>query len=611
MFHLDLFKYGYKTGSLETFSELEVGRKILEAVKGQKEIYISSSYKYLGCIPPKVTLSSLFKGNSELETVILNKTITEIGGLEFAHCAKLKKFVMTDNLTHMYAEVFSDCKSLKEITLSKKIEELPPGTFCDCTSLEYIYIPEGCVSIRDFAFANCTSLKKVFLPKSMRFIFTAAFLGCNALEEICGGDNIECVDRYAFYGCKSLKKFPFNPVVRKINYNAFAYCPPEFSEALNPPFRITNSLNAVVPNGTVYLFNGSMPAPNLKRWKNVHLPESVKNINELAFCTEPSYYGGYDVIKYRLLPEKMNMPKNYFRQKTQFDGEMAFLLAETVWRNFVTDKDFEAVLLYQSDGFSHRNACDRLCENCSEHLNNLLSYTDNSPEQLRRIADYAASYISKIDYSLVEELKSRAEEYNASDALTILNKYCFNNTEREHNPDIDFCYKYLEPYRADTMYLPGCVNSTIENFCYKSDNRKVPEIVLKSVLYAYTKQYPEMIVRYNADDEIKPFEINTYADMLASEFDEEIFMSILETLSDDLEYLSYGIELVVPICRYADVELLKYLFYDKINDVLSKNVGIQEKLLECLKKVIRLNPSDKVDEIIKLLSEYPWFEGLI
>lgn len=61
------------------------------------------------------------------------------------------------------------------------------------------------------------------------------------------------------------------------------------------------------------------------------------------------------------------------------------------------------------------------------HLNNLLSYTDNSPEQLRRIAGYAALYISKIDCKLVEELKSRAEEYNAYDALTILNIYCFNN----------------------------------------------------------------------------------------------------------------------------------------------------------------------------------------
>ena len=37
------------------------------------------------------------------------------------------------------------------------------------------------------------------------------------------------------------------------------------------------------------------------------------------------------------------------------------------------------------------------------------------------------SYISKIDCKLVEELKSRAEEYNAYDALTILNIYCFNN----------------------------------------------------------------------------------------------------------------------------------------------------------------------------------------
>ena len=75
------------------------------------------------------------------------------------------------------------------------------------------------------------------------------------------------------------------------------------------------------------------------------------------------------------------------------------------------------------------------------HLNNLLSTSDNSPEQLIRIAGHAASYISKNDCKLVEELKSRAEEYNASDALTILNIYCFNNywfnnSEREHNPEV-------------------------------------------------------------------------------------------------------------------------------------------------------------------------------
>lgn len=328
----------------------------------------------------------------------------------------------------------------------------------------------------------------------------------------------------------------------------------------------------------------------------MELPESVRNISSFAFSDEQRYSSGYALQKlkiYNSLPDRMNMPKNFFRQKTPFDYKMAFLLTKTLWQDYITFTDFEAVILYQDNSYAQKTACAELNCYCNEHLKNLLSNTDNSPIQLEHIAGYASAYISKIDRPLIEKLKSRADEYNAVNALSILNKYCFNDDERSINEDIDFCFKYLEPYKADTFEKLRRVKSVL----YKSGDEYVPDIVLKSVLYAYLCQFDEDNFDYGLG--FASFSKNRYADSLVEKFDRKSFTDLLQYLCENNLFVY---DYMLPICRYADIDTLKKYIIDLDFDVYVY-AGQKETVKMYLSAALKLNESAEIKALIKNFAE--------
>lgn len=294
------------------------------------------------------------------------------------------------------------------------------------------------------------------------------------------------------------------------------------------------------------------------------------------------------------------MPKRYFRRRTPFDYKMAFLLAKTIWKNYVTFADYEAVILYQNDDFAQQFARDELNSYCEEHLKNLLAHTDNSPIQLEHIACYAAAYVSEINRPLIEKLESRAIRYNAANALSILNKYCLNDVQRKLNEDVDFCFRYLEPYKADTcVYLdkPFCVR-------YKNSNEYVPDIVVKSVFYAYFKQFNSYNLELNID--FNPSVKNIYADSIAEKFDRESFSEALDSLVNP--YTAISAKYLVLICRYADIDMLE-VYTECLKLIRWANPSAKETLLMYLDSALKLNEFEGIEEFIKDFKSSRWFNS--
>lgn len=620
MFTLDL-KDIYNSGCYEEpYFDFEKAAKIYEQYSKQKEIFVTSSilgkssttaptgmsFDRFPCQPPIMVnedaelKENVFTNNSKIELVILDDNITSLDKSAFENCINLKEVVMSSEIKYMGDYAFKNCSNLKSLQLSNDDEipyTIPEGAFQNCTSLEYLYIPEGCQVIWQNAFANCTSLKKIYLPKSLKTIADSAFLGCTNLEEVCGGENIEEIKDFAFFGCRKLTDFPFSIKLSDIADNAFG------SSSVSVPYFICTKAESEynflsIPNGVKTLLNHSAVNPNGENWLWVELPETVRNIASEAFKSEGSFpFSRWKEIL-QSLPKEMNMPKRYFRRRTPFDYKMAFLLAKTIWKNYVTFADYEAVILYQNDEFAQQFARDELNSYCEEHLKNLLAHTDNSPIQFEHIACYAAAYVSEINRPLIEKLESRVIRYNAANALSILNKYCLNDVQRELDEDVEFCFRFLEPYKADTCVFldkPFCVR-------YKNSNEYVPDIVVKSVFYAYFKQFSSYNLELNIN--FTPSVKNKYADKLAEKFDRESFSEALDSLINP--YTPMSTKYLVLICRYADVDMLE-TYTDYFKFIRWENPSVKETLLMYLDSALKLNESEGIDEFIEGFKSSRWF----
>lgn len=497
----------------------------------------------------------------------------------FIGCAALQRVILPKTVDCIWANSFQYCISLKSIELPPRITEIGDETFWDCKSLEYIYIPEGVTTIGSYAFSDCISLRRIYLPQSVCKISNSAFDGCTNLERVEGGAGIKKVEGNAFADCINLKEFPFSSTIESIEPCAFDNTKVEIPKSiLLDDSLCKDGLTVTVPDGIITLTDSSLSRNDDNRWERVILPDSVKNISAHAFVS-PEYLGmgtsddQRDEQRNMKIPKSMNMPKNYFRQKTVFDCEMAFLLADTVWKDYVCDRDFEIMLLHQDSEDIQSELRRRLSENCRIHLENMLNCTDNSPFQLEHIAAYAVTYAGSLEEKLVNKLKNRAEEFKAFDAISLLTKYSFTDYGDKDSKMSVICSKELLPYEADKYFEKEVPIKP--RVLWKNSNTYVPSYIVTSVLYAYIEQAPENIREYrNCPD----FHRVSAADAIASEFDRDSFLLYLGALQHD------NYRQVIPICRYGDEKIISELllniktYHQSVRSILPKIVRKALKL---------------------------------
>ena len=134
--------------------------------------------------PVTILYDDLFKGHSEIVSVHIPDTVTDMG--EF---------------------LFEGCTGLKSLTLPSELQNLWGYTFCRC-GIEEIVLPDPIKIIPAYAFKDCRHLKKVTCGSGLKKISSWAFGGCDQLTELLHGPSVEI----------SPEAFSYNPNILEIQY---------------------------------------------------------------------------------------------------------------------------------------------------------------------------------------------------------------------------------------------------------------------------------------------------------------------------------------------------------------------------------------------------------
>ena len=108
--------------------------------------------------PVTVLFDRLFKGHTEITSVKIPDTITDIGSFVFDGCTSLKHIELPPSLINMWDSAFAR-SSIEEIVLPDKITSIVPFTFKDCKELKRVVCNPGLKKIHAWAFHGCSNLK--------------------------------------------------------------------------------------------------------------------------------------------------------------------------------------------------------------------------------------------------------------------------------------------------------------------------------------------------------------------------------------------------------------------------------------------------------------------
>ena len=96
-----------------------------------------------------------------VETIILPKTITQMGTYAFSGCSGLSSIEIPDNATSIGEGAFYYCTGLTSVTIPNSVTVIGNWSFQNCSSLTAITIPNSVTTIGDYAFYNCAGLTSI------------------------------------------------------------------------------------------------------------------------------------------------------------------------------------------------------------------------------------------------------------------------------------------------------------------------------------------------------------------------------------------------------------------------------------------------------------------
>ena len=120
--------------------------------------------------PVTLLADNLFAGHSEITSVAIPDSVTDIGGF-----------------------VFDGCEKLHQVRLPAKLQNLWQYAFVR-SSIEEIVLPEQMQSLVPFTFKDCKQLKRVVCNPGLKRIYAWAFSGCDQLEDVVYGSDTEVSD---------------------------------------------------------------------------------------------------------------------------------------------------------------------------------------------------------------------------------------------------------------------------------------------------------------------------------------------------------------------------------------------------------------------------------
>ncbi len=116
-----------------------------------------------------------FYGNETIREVRLFAPTVIFNWEAFRGCANLEQVILEGNLAEMGSSCFKSCSALTSIELSEGLTRIPDSCFVDCSALQTVTLPSTLQRIDSDAFNGCTALKELALPDGIERIGNAAF----------------------------------------------------------------------------------------------------------------------------------------------------------------------------------------------------------------------------------------------------------------------------------------------------------------------------------------------------------------------------------------------------------------------------------------------------
>ena len=495
------------------------------------------------------------KEKADIRIAVIEKGVAEVRPYEFAYCRNLEKVIIPDTVKVIRENAFYACTSLKTIELPQSIEKIEYSAFRDCTSLETILIPEGVRSIEYGTFFGCVSLHSVYIPESVTEIDNYGFRNCRSLKKIIGGRGITRIGGQAFDGCSSLSELPFMPRLLYLADDAL-------QGTTNPDRRILtsrnseNTINVVdntlyIPNEIEVLANGSIG----EKRENVVLPVHLRSISPYAFLSNRNITEPYSTIAMESLPKKMKKPSSIFGEYSVFNYSMCFFLIDTLWKDEITIEDYIMILLHHPNENAKSEVRRRMSKHPSHTFLKIKSMIHGDVFQMEEAAKYAAAYLPEISSNALSRYRRTARIMSADRGMEIIERERI--VIQELIPEKYSQYRNcigtdgLEPFFASEFFSRHDLKIRGLNYVKFMDGTSVPNNLVLSVLYAYTKQAWAGLPGVPYTPRSYSFYVCEKADTIAELFEKESFKQIFDFYSLEL----YGI-FIPAVCRYGDQDAI-------------------------------------------------------
>ena len=259
--------------AITNYNEKLTGDIVIPSEINGKPVTVIESYAFYNC--------------TNLASVEIPESVTNIGLGAFIGCMRLTSVAIPKNISVIERDTFKNCESLTSAEIPENVKSIGEDAFMGCESLTKINIPDSLTDIGSNAFLSCsgvtafevsennpvyTSENGVLLskdkselicyccgspeteytvPENVKSIDEYAFSGCNALNTVTLNENITEIKSFTFSRCKNLKSFVIPENVVSIGDNAFYSCPSLLSVTVqNPDCEICDS-DSVFPSETI------------------------------------------------------------------------------------------------------------------------------------------------------------------------------------------------------------------------------------------------------------------------------------------------------------------------------------------------------------------------
>ena len=240
---------------------------------------------FSGCNNIKATLhgdaANRLSGEKAISEVVLDETVSTFS---FANCTNLTTINIPKSVTNIGEHAFKNCASLTSITIPNSVTSIGEDAFYGCRGLTSVTIPSSVTSIGNSAFEGCNqlsnvtidspsiglwlkgmkSIRNVTIGESVCSVSNDAFKGCDNISSV----TILCPSVGAWFsGNKSLGRVELGDSVNNISEGAFRGC--SNMTIINIPKRIT-----AINNYSFY---------NCSMLSSIALPHNIKSIGDFAF----------------------------------------------------------------------------------------------------------------------------------------------------------------------------------------------------------------------------------------------------------------------------------------------------------------------------------------